>query len=78
MISLLDRAGVHKPDHLTPLEFSQTLSFLPSESYDTIVRMTEIFYRVGSVARSFQKASAAAWSDWPNALTCHEAICVDG
>jgi len=46
MMSLLDRAGVRKPDHLTPLEFSQTLTFLPSESYDSIVRMTQIFYRV--------------------------------
>lgn len=46
MIRTLDRAGVRKPPHLTPLEFSQSLTFLPSESYDSIVRMTAIYYRL--------------------------------
>jgi hypothetical protein len=31
---------------MTPLEFSQSLLFLPSQAYESVRRLTEIFYRV--------------------------------
>lgn len=46
LMRLLARQGICRPPHLTPLEFSRTLLFLPSEAYDTIRRLTEVFYRV--------------------------------
>lgn len=46
LMRLLARQGISRPPHLTPLEFSRTLLFLPSEAYDTVRRLTEVFYRV--------------------------------
>jgi hypothetical protein len=46
LVLLLARHGIHRPAHLTPLEFSQSLGFLPAAAYDTINRLTELFYRV--------------------------------
>ncbi len=46
LLRLLDRHHIRRPTHLTPMEFSDSLSFLPSETYHTIRRLTEMFYRV--------------------------------
>jgi transglutaminase-like putative cysteine protease len=46
LVRLLERRGLTRPRHLTPMEFSDTLSFLPAEAYHTIRRVTEVFYRI--------------------------------
>jgi hypothetical protein len=46
LVRLLARHQITRPKHLTPLEFSQTLSYLPNRAFDTILRLTEVFYRV--------------------------------
>lgn len=46
LMRLLARHDIHRPANLTPMEFSGSLSFLPSEAFDTIRRLTEVFYRV--------------------------------
>ncbi|HSV15163.1 MAG TPA: transglutaminase domain-containing protein, partial [Tepidisphaeraceae bacterium] len=46
LLRLLERHQIQRPRHLTPLEFSNSLSFLPSEIYDTIRRLTSLFYRI--------------------------------
>lgn len=46
LLQLLARHRIARPAHLTPLEFSQTLLFLPSDAYETVRRLTEVFYRV--------------------------------
>jgi hypothetical protein len=46
LVRLLARHHIVRPRHLTPLEFSQSLLFLPSQAYETVRRLTEIFYRV--------------------------------
>jgi hypothetical protein len=46
LMRLLARHHITRPKHLTPLEFSQTLLYLPSQAYDTILRLTAVFYRV--------------------------------
>ena len=46
LVRLLARHHISRPRHLTPLEFSRTLLHLPSEAYDTIRRLTQVFYRV--------------------------------
>jgi transglutaminase-like putative cysteine protease len=46
LVRMLERRGLSRPRHLTPLEFSDTLSFLPAEAYHAIRRLTEVFYRI--------------------------------
>lgn len=46
LLKLLDRHHIHRAAHFTPLEFSRSLNFLPSQAYETISRLTEIFYRI--------------------------------
>ncbi len=46
LLLLLDRHHVRRSLHLTPMEFSQSLTFLPNEAFDSIRRLTNIFYRV--------------------------------
>ncbi len=46
LMSLLDQHALPRPRHLTPREYAQGLSFLPPEAYDTIRRLTRLFYRV--------------------------------
>jgi hypothetical protein len=43
---MLGRHHLVRPKHLTPLEFCRSLHFLPSDLYDTIGRLTALFYRV--------------------------------
>jgi transglutaminase-like putative cysteine protease len=46
LVRLLERHRIYRPRHLTPMEFSQSVSFLPADAFHSIRRMTEIFYRV--------------------------------
>lgn len=46
LLRLLARQRIVRPAHNTPLEFSQSLSFLPAEAYDTVQRLTNLFYRI--------------------------------
>ncbi len=46
MLNLLDRRQIIRPEHQTPLEFSRSLTYLSSEVFETVQRLTGIFYRV--------------------------------
>jgi protein-glutamine gamma-glutamyltransferase len=46
LILLLGRHQIVRQPHLTPLEFVESLLFLPSDMYRTILRLTRLFYRV--------------------------------
>ena len=46
LIRILARHGVTRPRHLTPLEFSRSLTFLPAGAFDAVQRLTGLFYRV--------------------------------
>jgi hypothetical protein len=46
LLRLLERRGISRKPHQTPLEFSNSISFLPSEAFDSVRRLTRIFYRV--------------------------------
>lgn len=46
LMRLLERHRIQRPRHLTPMEFSQSIAFLSAEAFDTIRRLTEVFYRV--------------------------------
>jgi transglutaminase-like putative cysteine protease len=46
LILMLGRHQLVRPGCLTPLEFVESLLFLPSDVYDTINRLTKLFYRV--------------------------------
>jgi hypothetical protein len=43
---LLARHQINRPAHLTPMEFARSLLFLPSDLYETVRRLTGVFYRV--------------------------------
>jgi protein-glutamine gamma-glutamyltransferase len=46
LLHLLERHQIVRPKHLTPMEFSYGLSYLPVDAYDTIRRLTRLFYRI--------------------------------
>jgi transglutaminase-like putative cysteine protease/Ca2+/Na+ antiporter len=46
LLRLLERRGLVRMHHQTPMEFGDSLTFLPSEAYHAVRRLTEIFYRV--------------------------------
>jgi hypothetical protein len=46
LLRLLERHGIERSAHLTPLEFSESLSFLPAQAYDAIRRLTRMFYKI--------------------------------
>ncbi|HXE54410.1 MAG TPA: DUF3488 and transglutaminase-like domain-containing protein, partial [Tepidisphaeraceae bacterium] len=46
LLRLLERHRIVRPAHFTPLEFSRSLTFLPAGTYDTIQRLTRLFYEV--------------------------------
>lgn len=46
LVRMLERRGLVRPRHLTPMEFSDSLSFLPAEVYHSVRRVTEVFYRI--------------------------------
>jgi protein-glutamine gamma-glutamyltransferase len=46
LTQILERRGVTRPPHLTPLEFCRSIAFLPPVGYDLVQRLTDLFYRV--------------------------------
>ncbi len=46
LMRLLERHQIVRPNHLTPLEFSESLAYLPNEAFRTIRRLTGIFYHI--------------------------------
>lgn len=46
LMTVLERRHIVRPRHLTPLEFAETLTFLPTEIYDAVHHMTRLFYTV--------------------------------
>lgn len=46
MISTLARNGIKCAPNLTPSEFSRSIAFLPSELFDVVRRLTNIFYKI--------------------------------
>lgn len=46
LLRVLDRKQVQRPAHLTPMEFSQSIGYLPNEIYTAVQRLTRIFYRI--------------------------------
>jgi transglutaminase-like putative cysteine protease len=43
---ILHRHRIIRQPHLTPLEFADSLVFLPANAYKTVHRLTQLFYRV--------------------------------
>lgn len=56
LLRLLDRYQIVRQPHLTPLEFARSLSFLPSQAYDDVRRLTRIYYRIRYGQASLQMA----------------------
>jgi transglutaminase-like putative cysteine protease len=46
LLRLLARRRISRLPHQTPLEFSQSLLFLPAGAYETIGRLTSLFYKI--------------------------------
>lgn len=46
LLLVLGRKRIVRKPHQTPMEFSRSLLFLPAQSYETIIRLTELFYRI--------------------------------
>jgi hypothetical protein len=46
LMRLLARHNITCPAHQTPMEFSESLTYLPAEAFDSIRRLTSIFYRI--------------------------------
>jgi len=46
LVCLLARRQLTRRPHQTPLEFSRSLLVLPSGAYDTVSRLTALYYRV--------------------------------
>jgi transglutaminase-like putative cysteine protease len=46
LLLILARHRIERPRHFTPLEFSRSLTYLPSEVYRDIYRLTQVFYRI--------------------------------
>jgi protein-glutamine gamma-glutamyltransferase len=46
LLRLLERRRIHRPAHLTPMEFTDSLTFLPVDAFGSVRRLTEAFYHV--------------------------------
>jgi transglutaminase-like putative cysteine protease len=46
LLRLLEKHRIFRPAHLTPLEFCESLTFLPIDAFDSVRRLTDVFYRV--------------------------------
>jgi hypothetical protein len=46
LLLVLGRKRIVRKPHQTPMEFSRSLLFLSAQSYETIIRLTELFYRI--------------------------------
>ncbi len=56
MMEVLRSRRIARPRHLTPREFTQTLTYLPTDAFDTVDRLTRIFYRIRYGGVSIQPA----------------------
>lgn len=54
LVKTLDRRKIERGPHLTPMEFSQSVGYLPAEVYRAIQRLTRVFYRVRYGAHELQ------------------------
>ena len=52
LIQSLEKHQIVRPKHLTPMEFSESLAYLPADVYDAVRRLTALFYRIryGNIA----------------------------
>jgi transglutaminase-like putative cysteine protease len=46
LMTLLEEHRIVRPPHQTPAEFGDALTFLPNQAYDTIRKLTKLFYSV--------------------------------
>src|SRR5207247_2141389 len=46
LTQVLAERRIHRPPHLTPREFAESLVFLPGEAYRVVLRLTNLLYRV--------------------------------
>lgn len=46
LLRMLEQRGYRREKHLTPMEFASSLTHLPSEVYDSVRRLTRIYYRI--------------------------------
>jgi len=46
LVSTLEKQKITRAAHLTPLEFTRSIGYLPAEAYGAIQRLTRVFYRV--------------------------------
>jgi hypothetical protein len=46
LMTVLERRQISRPRHLTPLEFAESLTFLPTDIYDAVHHLTHHFYTV--------------------------------
>jgi hypothetical protein len=46
LMKLLARHQISRPRHLTALEFSRSLTFLPAAAFETVRRLTQLYNRV--------------------------------
>jgi len=46
LMKILERHRVIRPAHLTPQEFSHSLTFLPAEAFDAVKLLTQAFYDI--------------------------------
>lgn len=46
LTTLLEKRKIVRPVHQTPAEFSDSLAFLPNEAFNTIRRLTRVFYSI--------------------------------
>jgi transglutaminase-like putative cysteine protease len=46
LLRMLQKHQIDRPPQLTPLEFSRHLTFVPGEAFDTIGRLTRLYYKI--------------------------------
>lgn len=46
LMTVLERRNITRPRHLTPLEFAESLTFLPTEVYEAVHQLTRLFYTI--------------------------------
>ncbi|MBC7785368.1 MAG: DUF4129 domain-containing protein, partial [Burkholderiales bacterium] len=55
----LERRKISRSAHMTPMEFSRSVGFLPGEWYSAIQRLTRVFYRVRYGGRELNQSQQA-------------------
>jgi hypothetical protein len=46
LLQVLASRRIERPSHLTPMEFSRSIGYLPHDVYSSIQRLTRIYYRI--------------------------------